>query len=88
MKTILFIEVSCPADINVSLKESEKLHKYQPFAKDFHSMYQMNVVIVPIVIGKTGVMSTKSKQFLKNIPDFTVSRGGGAGQRVRGPGQL
>ena len=42
-KTILFIEVSCPADINVPSKEREKLNKYQPLAHDFHSMYKMPV---------------------------------------------
>jgi len=39
----MFIEVSCPANINVSLKKSEKVQKYQPLARDFHSMYQMAV---------------------------------------------
>ena len=54
-RVILFIEVSCPADINVLSKESEKLRKYQPWARDFHSMCNMNVVIIPVVIGNTGL---------------------------------
>jgi len=35
---ILFIEISCPADTNVSTKEDEKLNKYHPLAYDFHAM--------------------------------------------------
>ena len=40
-RNILFIEVSCPADINVPSKEKEKVYKYQPLARDFHSVYHM-----------------------------------------------
>ena len=70
-KTILFIEVSCPADINVPSKEREKLNKYQPLAHDFHSMYKMPVNIVPIVIGHSGVMSAQCQQYLNQLPNFS-----------------
>ena len=30
----IYWSIICPADINVLLKESEKLHKYQPLARD------------------------------------------------------
>jgi len=43
---ILFIEISCPADANVSTKEDKKLNKYHPLAHDFHAMYNMPVTIV------------------------------------------
>ena len=36
---MLFIKVSCPADINVPSKEWKKLHKYHPLAMNFHLMY-------------------------------------------------
>jgi len=72
-KAILFIEVSCTADINVVSKETEKFHKYQPLASGFHSMYHMCVDIVPIVIGHSGVMTVQCQQFLQCIPQFTTS---------------
>ena len=72
-KSILFIEVSCPADIHVLSKENEKLQKYCPLAHDFRSMYQMPVVIIPVVIGHTGVISSQCQNFLQRIPGFCNS---------------
>jgi len=59
-KSISLLEISCPADINIQTKENEKLHKYQPLASDFHhSMYNMPVQIIPIVIGHSGIMTSR-----------------------------
>ena len=69
---ILFIEISCPADTNVLIKEDEKLHKYHPLAHDFHAMYNMPVTIVPVVLGCMGVVSSCCLQFLKRIPGFSL----------------
>ena len=69
---ILFIEISCPADINVSTKEAEKLSKYHLLAHDFHAMYNMPVTIVPVVFGCTGVVSSRCLQFLRKIPGFSL----------------
>jgi len=40
-KKIYFVEISCPADVNVLSKEQEKLQKYQALAYDYHLMYRM-----------------------------------------------
>ena len=69
---IFFIEISCPADINVSTKEDEKINKYCSLAADFHQMYNMPVTIIPVVLGCTGVVSSHCLQFLKKIPGFTL----------------
>ena len=69
----MFIEVSRPADINVSSKESEKIHKYQPLARDFYSMYQMSVHVIPVVISHTGVMLMQCREFLQSIPEYSSS---------------
>jgi len=37
-KNILFVKISCPADINVPSKEKEKLTKYWPLAHDLRRM--------------------------------------------------
>jgi len=50
-RTINFIQILCPADINVAMKEEEKLLKYSDLAADFHHMYGMPVVTVPVVLG-------------------------------------
>ena len=72
-KHISFVEVSCPADPHVMSKENEKLHKYCPLAHDFRSMYQMTVEIIPVVIGHSGVVSSRCHNFLQRIPGFCNS---------------
>ena len=71
LKKIYFIEVSCPADVNVPSKEQEKLQKYQSLAHDYHMMYRMPVVIIPVVVGCTGVVSSNCITHLRRIPDFS-----------------
>jgi len=68
---IYFIEVSCPADVNVPSKEHEKLHKCKPLAHDFHVVYNMTVEIVPVVLDCTGVVSQDCHTYLRHIPGFT-----------------
>ena len=69
---IFFIEISCPADINVSSKEDEKISKYCSLAADFYQMCNMPVTIIPVVLGCTGVVSSCCLQFLRKIPEFTL----------------
>ena len=68
---IYFIEVSCPADVNVPSKEKEKLREYKSLAHDFYLMYNMTVELVPVVLGCTGVVSKECHTYLRRIPGFT-----------------
>ena len=70
-KTILFVEVSYPGDINMLSKEKEKLTKYRPLAHDFRIMYKMPVDIIPVVIGHSGVMSAQCQEYLEHLPEFS-----------------
>ena len=59
VKKIYFIKISCPADVNVFTREQDKIQKYQSLlAHDYHVMYRIAVLIVPVVVGCTGVVST------------------------------
>ena len=58
-----FIEISCPADINVITKEDKKTNKYCSLAADLHQMYNMPVTIIPVVLGCTSVVSSHFLQF-------------------------
>ena len=67
-------EVSCPADVNVVTKETEKVNKYQPLVSDLHQLYpHMSTEVIPIIIGHTGVVSLHSKQLFNKIPGFRDS---------------
>ena len=68
---IYFIEISCPADVNVFTKEQDKIQKYQSLAHDYHVMYRMPVLIVPVVVGCTGVVSSNCISHLRRIPKFS-----------------
>ena len=57
-KQIYFIEISCPTDITMALKEVEKLTKYRDLAADFHRMYGMQITNVPVVLGCTVIVSS------------------------------
>jgi len=72
-KKIYFIEISCPADINVPSKEHEKLNKYRQLAQDFYLMYNMFVELVSVVLGCTGVVSKQCYTHVCSIPGFTTS---------------
>jgi len=41
VKRTYFIEISCPADVNIFTKEQEKIRKYQSLAQDYHLMHRM-----------------------------------------------
>ena len=43
---IYFMEISCPADVNVALKEEEKLLKHSDLAADFQQIYGIPVTIL------------------------------------------
>ena len=67
-------EVSCPADLNVIAKETEKERKYQPLVSELRSLHPgMSIEVIPVVIGHTGLVTSQSKQFLNKIPGFRNS---------------
>ena len=70
-KQIYFIEISCPVDINVALKEVEKVTKHRDLATDYHQMCGMQVTIVPVVLGCTGVVSSLCLNHMKKIPNYS-----------------
>ena len=53
----------------MNLKESEKKDKYIDLARELKKLWNMNVTIVPIVIGTLG---TITKGLLKGLEDFEV----------------
>ena len=67
---IIFFEISCPADINVLLKEQEKLTKYHPLVREFSYCYGQPVDIIPIVFGHSGLVTCKQQPYLKKIPNY------------------
>ena len=62
-------DFAVPADHRINLKECEKKEKYCDLAKELKKLWNMKVMIVPIVIGAFG---TISKGLLKGLEGLEV----------------
>ena len=58
-----------PADHRIKQKESEKKDKYLDLARELKKLWNMQVTIIPIVIGAFG---TVTKGLLKGLEDLEV----------------
>ena len=54
-------------------KEQDKIQKYQSLAHDYHVMYRMPVLIVPVVVGCTDVVSSNCISHLRCIPKYPTT---------------
>ena len=69
-RTCEIMDFSVPADHRIKLKESEKKDKYLDHAREWKNLWNMQVTIIPIVIGAFG---TLTKGLLKGLEDLEVS---------------
>ena len=65
------VDFAVPADHRINLQESEKKDKYLDLARELKKLWNMKVMIVPIVIGALG---TITKGLLKGLEDLEVGR--------------
>ena len=63
------VDFALPADHIINLKESEKKDKYLDLARELKKLWNMKVMIVPIVIGALG---TITKGLLKGLEDLEI----------------
>ena len=70
---IKFVEISCPADVNVFDKEGEKVSKYQSLARKVAICYNQPVDIISIVFWHTGIVSCRQQSYLKKLPCYSDS---------------
>ena len=67
-KKALIIDIACPNDINVVAKEAEKVMKYQPLCAELRKMWEVECVVVPVIIGGLGAVSKKLGDYLAMLP--------------------
>ena len=63
------VDFAVPADHRVKLKECEKKDKYLDLARKLKKLWNIQVTIIPIVIGAFG---TVTKWVLKGMEDLEV----------------
>ena len=70
-RTCKIVDFAVPADHRIKLKECEKKDKYLEHARELKKLWNMQVTIIPIVIGAFG---TVTKGLLKGLENFEVGR--------------
>ena len=66
-KTGSLIEISCPADVNITQKTNDKLQKYAPILRNLEMMYDdYKFEMIPIIIGAFGFVTKNLKKSLRN----------------------
>ena len=68
-RTCKVVDFAVPADYRIKLKQYEKKNKYLDFARELKKLWNMQVTIIPIVIG---VFGTVTKGLLKGLEDLEV----------------
>ena len=69
MRTYKIVDFVVPADHRIKLKECDKKDKYLDLARELKKKLNMQVTIIPIVIGSFG---TVTKGLLKGQEDLEV----------------
>ena len=70
-RTCKIVDFAVPANHRIKLKECEKKDKYLDLARELKKLWNMQVTIMPIVIGTFG---TVDKRLLKGLEDLEVGR--------------
>ena len=66
---LYIIDIAIPADANIVKKRIEKIDKYIDLSIELKRLWNASeVLVIPIVIGATGVISKSFKQDLEKIP--------------------
>ena len=68
-RTCKIVDFAVPADHRIKWKESEKKDKHLDLARQLKKLWNMNVTIIPIVIGAFGKIT---KGLLKGLEDMEV----------------
>ena len=62
------IDVACPGDCRIRLKEEEKVNKYHDLAFEVKTLWKLKkVTITPIVIGALGPYTHRLEKYLEDI---------------------
>ena len=65
VSNVILIDVSIPADKNISTKEEEKHSKYQDLRVELERLWKKKTKMVPVVIGALGSISKRLGNFLE-----------------------
>ena len=61
------IDVACPMDHNVNIKEKEKIENYDELKYEIGRLWKTKTKVIPIIIGALGTVSSKLENYLNEI---------------------
>ena len=61
------IDFAVPYDSTVEQKEQEKTEKYQNLARELKKIWNMKVIVTPVIIGALGATPEKLKKRLQDL---------------------
>ena len=64
----MLIDVAISGDINVIKKESDKILKYKDLTTEIQRMWNVNIKVIPVIIGVNGTVSKSLRQYVSSIP--------------------
>ena len=67
--TCIIIDVTFPADKNISLKEFQKLSKYKDLEIEVTKIRELKTKTIPVLIGALGMIKKGTQNFINQIPD-------------------
>jgi hypothetical protein len=67
-KTCILIYVAISTNTNVVQQEVEKRLKYKRLSTEIQRMWNMKCMIIPVIIGATGIVTKRLKKNLKATP--------------------
>ena len=67
-KKVWILDISCPCDTNVEKKEEEKVSKYAGLKAELRRMWGADCIVIPVVIGGLGAVTSKCIDYLRLIP--------------------
>jgi hypothetical protein len=62
------IDVAIPSDRNVIQKQSKKNLKYKKFSIEIQRKWNMECLVIPVIIVATGIASRGIRKYLEKIP--------------------
>ena len=67
------MDFAVPAGHRIKLKECEKKDKYLDFARELKKLWNMQVTIIPIVIGAFGIVTKRLLKGQKDLESWRTS---------------
>ena len=63
----VIVDFAVPFDSRVSVKEQEKILKYQDLARELKKLWDLPIKVVPIVIGALGAPSVNLRKWIREL---------------------